>query len=57
MGKTGIGKSTIFNILSGKKCIADSINCIKVLDSDYHSLISSKGSETKVPIIGVTINN
>jgi len=26
MGKTGIGKSTIFNILSGKKCATDQID-------------------------------
>jgi len=54
MGKTGIGKSTIFNMMTGGDCFLDKKNKIKVLESK--SNISSQNSETKIPIIGVGEN-
>jgi len=55
MGTTGIGKSTIFNILMDVGCQSnDSGFSICISDNDQHSKVNNKASETKIPIIGVS---
>ena len=57
MGTSGIGKSTIFNILMDVGCQLNDLDfsiCISDNEQHQHSKVNNMVSETKIPIIGVS---